>query len=99
MRIREGLTAETIDDELVVLDLDGGRIHALNATASAIWQAVAAGCAADDIVATLCAEFDVTQEVASTDVDRVLHDFVRLGLVETQICSETYLEHGVRESQ
>lgn len=82
MQIRKDLTVENVENELVVLDLDGGQVHSLNAAACIVWQGVAAGCSAEDIVITLCEKFDVTQSVAADDVERVLQDLIRLGLVE-----------------
>jgi Coenzyme PQQ synthesis protein D (PqqD) len=69
-------------DELIALDLDTSQYLAANETAAAVWEALAGGATRDELVARLCAGFDVEREVAQADLDRLLEAMRSEGLIE-----------------
>jgi hypothetical protein len=75
------LTTRTVDGEVVILDKQTGQIHQLNSTASFVWNKLGDGMTLAKIASEMVREFDVKIQVARADVDHVLADFVRLGLV------------------
>ena len=73
MRLRvEGLTWQRIDDDIVVLDLDGSSYLKLNASGAALWEALADGCDHDGLVSLLVERY----EIASADADRDVRAFI-----------------------
>ncbi|MBT8083811.1 MAG: PqqD family protein [Woeseia sp.] len=82
LRARDGLAFEQVEEELLILDERNQKIHQLNPTARAVWRGIENGSAIDNIVSEIVKTFDVTQEVASQDVKRILNEFNSLNLVE-----------------
>lgn len=58
--------------ESVLVDLDTKRYYQLNETATVIWRALADGSSMTNIVGSLTAVYDVTEEDAAKSVDQVL---------------------------
>lgn len=74
------LTAH-LEDEAIVLDLDTKRYYQLNSSAARIWAGLERGLDREAIVADLCDVFDVTPDVATAEVPRIIERWVELGLV------------------
>ena len=82
---RDDLGVEQIEDDLVILDKRNQKVHQLNSTASAIWASIEKGRESECIVQEIVANFDISPEVASQDVTRILDEFCALGLLENQV--------------
>ena len=82
LSVRENLSSQKIDGELVVLDKDNGQIHQLNSVASAIWQHIEAGLSIDAITEQLIQTYDIDEAAAKTDLAKVLQQFKELKLLE-----------------
>jgi hypothetical protein len=80
-QVRDDLTIESIDDDLVVLDKMHGQIHQFNLTASVIWHAIAAGQDSHTIAASLVEQFGVSIETALSDLEMVVGQFASLNLL------------------
>ena len=65
----------------MLYDPDTEQIHHLNATAALIWEECAAGRAAAAIAQALCRRFAVESARAAADVERVLAEFEKQGLL------------------
>jgi hypothetical protein len=84
MRLRhERLMWRRAGDEVIVLDLDTSQYLAANETAAAVWEALAGGATRPELVAMLCARFEVGPDVARTDLDRLLETMQSEGLIES----------------
>lgn len=70
-----------VGEELVLLDFQTGMYFGLDPVAVRIWQLIAAQQPLGEIVATLLAEYDVTRETLETDVDALVEELERRGLV------------------
>ncbi len=57
-----------VGDQVVVLHFESGRYYSLNPSGSAIWRGLLENQPSDQIVESLCSEFDVNTETASEDV-------------------------------
>lgn len=78
----EGSYIETsIDDELVLIQIDRGSFHALKGTGLAIWEMIDGTRHRDAIVDVLTSRFDVPRERCEADVDRFLGQVVQAGFV------------------
>lgn len=76
------LLTELEDGTGVVLNLETKFYHTLNATAVALWKALAQGASTEqDLASRLSEEFDVTAEAALTDVKSALAEFEREGFL------------------
>jgi len=82
VRPRSDLTIEEIDGDLVVLDSNGEQIHQFNAPARIIWARLASGDTQTQIADTLIRKFNATREVIEADVEKMISQFDKLGLLE-----------------
>jgi Coenzyme PQQ synthesis protein D (PqqD) len=85
-RHRQDLVSRVVDEELLILDREAGRVHRFNPTATYIWN-TCNGLSASEIAVRMAQEFDVAPEMALADIKMTLLDFRRLGLV-LDVCSE-----------
>ena len=83
MKPRIDLAVEHVDDELIVLDKDGGNVHQLNQTATLVWKGLSEGLGIDQIAAELTRAFEVERETAISDVQSAILQFTDLGLLES----------------
>ena len=80
-RPRADLGVERVDEELLILDRSGQKIHQLNQTASMVWTGLEHGREPEEIVRTITAAYDVSPEHASEDVHRIIGEFLELSLL------------------
>lgn len=76
------VVARRLDDELVLVNLQTNRIYTLNRTGARFWELLADGNDRDAIEAQLRTEFDVDRATLSAEVDELLADLARVGLVD-----------------
>ena len=74
---------ETIDDEVIVIDLTTGSYYSLRAAGAEIWHAVEHGLAEDEIVQAVGARYDGASEEIGDAVSRLLHELTDEGLIES----------------
>jgi hypothetical protein len=72
LRIPATVLEARLGDELVLLDLATERYLVLDPIGSVWWSGIASGLSVDDIVATVVAAYDVTEDQAKTDGLRLL---------------------------
>lgn len=61
-----------IEDSFVMVNIDSGKYVALNASASAIWDALETPATSAEIVASLRAKFEVDEATCNASVERTL---------------------------
>ena len=71
-RTRERYELATTADGGVLLDLDSGDLHRLNATAALVWELALAGASPDEIAAGLVTRFEIDPAIAARDSARAL---------------------------
>jgi hypothetical protein len=91
LRRRTALAIRDLGDELLVLDIKRNRIHQLNRTASFIWHNCEGPSSVEDIAAAMVQAFDVANDTAMADVERVLGQLQELDLVMGADASAGYL--------
>ena len=69
------------EDENVVYDPDTGAVHILNATAVAIWVLCDGETDPREMVDAICGLSGLPNEVVSEDVDRILGEFDKAGIL------------------
>jgi hypothetical protein len=72
---------QTIDEETVLLDVDGRRLIGLNETGARIWALMDGTRSVDAISRVLADEFETSVETATEDVRAFLEELVQLGAV------------------
>ncbi len=70
-----------LDGEFVMLDPESGNYYGLNEVGSAIWRLLAAPRRLDEVVAHVCATFDVTPERCRADVEHLVNELAARRLV------------------
>jgi hypothetical protein len=83
VRIRDRVLHRAVADEIVILDLDGNRLHGLDGVAAFLWREMAAETTSMDALAERVAErFEVGPARAAADLERFVGELVEAGLVE-----------------
>jgi hypothetical protein len=75
---------ETIDGEVIVIDLKTGTYYSLRNTGAAIWQAIDGGAGEEEIVAHVGLRYDASDDEIREAVRRLLAELEREGLVRTE---------------
>jgi hypothetical protein len=82
VRVPEHVVYRDFADETVVLNLESGMYHGLNATAARMLEAVAAGESVRAAVATLAAEFGQPPDVIQRDLLALCRTLAERGLID-----------------
>ena len=75
-----GAAAGVVDGETVVVSPADLRYHALNPTATAVWELLADGVSVDDAVAHLTSRYEVDEQACRRDVEACLENFTAIGI-------------------
>ena len=86
---RSTLITRTIQNEVVILDRDGGNVHQLNVTASYIWEQCDGRTSPETIAERLAVAFGHTHGEVLADVMKTLDDLRALSLLEPDARSST----------
>lgn len=78
---RRDVTVREIEGETLVLDLESGKIHQFNLTASYIWHKCDGKTLLGEIAGLLAAEFDVDRRTAEQDVVATINKLRELQLL------------------
>ncbi len=81
VRISDQVVYKPVGNELVLLDFQTGMYFGLDPVGVRIWQLIAAHQPLGDIAETLLAEYDVTREALEKDIDTLVEELERRGLV------------------
>jgi hypothetical protein len=82
VQISDQVVYKPVGDELVLLDFQTGMYFGLDPVAVRIWQLIAAHHPLAEIADTLVAEYDVPRETLERDIDALLEELERRGLVK-----------------
>lgn len=74
---------KVLDDEAVLLDLDSGQYFGLNELGCRIWQLIPAHGRLGVIRDRLMEEYDVSADRAWSDLETLIAELIRRGLVRT----------------
>ncbi len=82
--IPERVVYKKVGDEMVLLDFERGVYYGLNPVGARVWDLLAEGKTADEIVNMLTDEFDVHRTDVAGDVIALMDDLAANGLVSLE---------------
>lgn len=80
--LRDDLVLRQVEDETLVLDRAGERIHQLNATASFIWSRCDGNTSLQTVAAEMAGKYGISAEQAVVDIAQMLSQLEQLGLIK-----------------
>ena len=84
----EDVLSTDYETEGILVHLETKRCFRLNDTAATIYRAVRDGLSRDEIVASMRESYDVDEETAVREVDRLLDELVELRVIRPDVDSE-----------
>ena len=87
MKKKDGMVLREVCGEKVLVGeglgaVDFGRLISLNDTAAYLWEQLEEDSDIDSLTQALCKEYDVEQEVARHDVEAILEEWIKTGVVD-----------------
>lgn len=87
MKKKDGMVLREVCGEKVLVGeglgaVDFGRLISLNDTAAYLWEQLDEDSDIDSLALALCKEYDVEQEVARHDVEAILEEWIKTGVVD-----------------
>jgi hypothetical protein len=82
------VAAEVIDGEAVIINLDTGVYHSMDRIGAEVWESLAAGRSAAEVVTALSVATGVSTDIASADVERVLESLLGEGLLIARLAAQ-----------
>lgn len=87
MKTKENFVIRQVADTWVVLPLGAATLNfdgmlTLNQSGVLLWQALEKGCSKEELTQVLLAEYDVSREEASADVQEFLNTLVQAGCLD-----------------
>ena len=79
---KKELSTRKLGKELVIVDKRNNQVHSLNETAAMIWQLCDGKMSKGGLVAKTQGTYQVDQETAESDVEKVLISFLEKDLIE-----------------
>jgi hypothetical protein len=81
-KISDDLVSRKVDDDLLIVDQENGKIHQLNQTATFIWSLCDGKSSVEEIVKKSFENFDIDENQISKDVNTTLENLIELNLIE-----------------
>lgn len=81
LRVSDQVIFKPVGDEMVLLDFQSGMYYGLDPVGARIWQLLAAQHSLGDVVETILGEYDVAREDVERDIDRLVEELERRGLL------------------
>lgn len=87
MKKKDGMVLRDVCGEKVIVGeglgaVDFGRLISLNDTAAWLWNKLDETTDTDALAEALCGEYDVEPDVARRDVETVIEEWIKAGIVE-----------------
>jgi hypothetical protein len=79
--ISERVVYKMVGEEMVLLDFERGLYYGLNPAGARVWELLAEGKTADEIISTLTDEFDAQETDVKGDVIALMDDLAANGLL------------------
>ena len=80
-KLTENFVETDVDDETLIVDMDGGLLFSLSGTGRAVWKAINGARSADEIVRQMANAYTGQRSAICADIDRLLADFASARLI------------------
>jgi hypothetical protein len=80
-KLTANFVATRVDDEILIVDLDGGELLSLEGTGRAVWELIDGVRSEADIVAALAEEYDAPRARLAQDVRALVEQLAEAALV------------------
>ena len=80
-KLTANFVATQVDDELLIVDLDGGQLLSLSGTALEIWALIDGEAGEDAIIAALAERYAAARDEIAADVAALLADLESAALI------------------
>ncbi len=77
------LHVREIGEEIIIMNEEGDVIHSLDETAAFIWQNINGKSTLKNILDNLCDEYDVSREIAKSDLIKFITELSEKGILKT----------------
>ena len=84
IQIGEDVLWRKVGDEILISDANSETIFGLDGAGARMWQLIAENGSTDAAVAVLAAEFDAATEAIEADLNALIEDLRKRGLVEIE---------------
>ncbi len=74
-----------IDDEVIILNLEGGHYFILNNTGAMIWSLLENNKGLEEIIQTICEEYQKPQEMIRQDVSEIIDHLIKENLIQKSL--------------
>ena len=81
-KLTEHFVSTLVDDEIVLIDMEGGELFSLKGTARAVWEAIDGIRTLDEIAGVMVKRFDVAKAEALNDIGELLNELAEAKLLE-----------------
>jgi hypothetical protein len=81
-RVKQGLFAQLVDGDLLILNRERGEIHQLNPVAGFIWDKLDGQNTLEQLVMAITEKYDVEHDTAKRDLESLLKALSDLNLIE-----------------
>lgn len=72
---------ETIDDEVIIVNLDGGSYYSVDKAGARIWNGIERGLSVEEIILDLVRNYEASRAEIEAEVARLLSEFRRENLI------------------
>jgi len=78
----EDVISKKMDDEMVLVNLKSEIIYTLNETGAKFWELIEEGKSFGQIITELQAEYNITKEELTTELEAIVSQLVERGLIQ-----------------
>ena len=78
----ENFVATTLDEDVLIVDLDGGELFSLSGTARTIWEAIDGSRSESDIAFQMVQAHEGEADCIEADVTALVNDLEKAALIE-----------------
>jgi len=78
----DDVISKKMDDEMVLVNLKSEIIYTLNATGAKFWELIEEGKSFGQIITELQAEYNITKEELTTELEAIVSQLVERGLIQ-----------------
>jgi len=84
MEIPTNIIAKMVDADMVLLNLTDGTYYKLNTTGAFLWKELQKGVTPNQVALSLAERYTISAETARGDIDALLKDLHKEGLLKTE---------------